>query len=39
VALWNIVLVQDDASRGVHNPSFAFEVLDNTLQHVASFLK
>jgi hypothetical protein len=38
-ALWNTVLVQDDASRGVHNPSFAFEVIDASLVHVGSFAK
>ena len=26
-AMWNVVLVQDDASRGVHNPSFSLDVL------------
>ncbi|MBJ6726927.1 carboxypeptidase-like regulatory domain-containing protein [Geomesophilobacter sediminis] len=36
-ALWNTVLVQDDASRGVHNPAFAFEVLDNTYAHVGTW--
>ncbi len=38
-ALWNTVLVQDDASRGVHNPSFTFEVMDATLAHIATFTK
>jgi hypothetical protein len=38
-ALWNTVLVQDDASRGVHNPSFEFEVMQATVQHLASFTK
>jgi mono/diheme cytochrome c family protein len=38
-ALWNAVLVQDDASRGVHNPAFTFEVMDATAGHVASFTK
>ncbi|MGC4000904.1 MAG: carboxypeptidase regulatory-like domain-containing protein [Anaeromyxobacter sp.] len=38
-ALWNTVLVQDDASKGVHNPSFSFEVMDQTLVHIASFTK
>jgi hypothetical protein len=37
--LWNTVLVQDDASRGVHNPGFAFRLVDNTSAHVAGFLK
>lgn len=36
-ALWNTVLVQDDASRGVHNPAFIFEVLDNTYAHVGTW--
>ncbi len=36
-ALWNTVLVQDDASRGIHNPAFTFEVLDNTYMHASSF--
>jgi hypothetical protein len=38
-ALWNAVLVQDDASRGVHNPTFGFQVMDATLGHVTSFTK
>jgi hypothetical protein len=38
-ALWNTVLVQDDASRGIHNPSFEFEVMQATVQHVATFTK
>lgn len=38
-ALWNTVLVQDDASRGVHNPSFTFQVIDNTMAHVTAFAK
>ncbi len=38
-ALWNAVLVQDDASKGVHNPSYSFEVMDETLVHVNAFLK
>jgi hypothetical protein len=38
-ALWNTVLVQDDASRAIHNPSFTFQVMDNTTAHVATFLK
>jgi hypothetical protein len=36
-SLWNTVLVQDDASRGVHNPAFSFEVLDNTYAHLATW--
>lgn len=36
-ALWNTVLVQDDASRGVHNPAFTFEMLDNTYVHVSTW--
>lgn len=36
-ALWNAVLVQDDASRGVHNPSFELEVMDATIRNVAVF--
>lgn len=28
--LWNTVLVQDDASHGVHNPSFTNQVIDAT---------
>jgi len=38
-ALWNTVLVQDDASRGVHNPGFTFDVIDATLAHVGTFTK
>lgn len=38
-ALWNTVLVQDDASRGVPNPSFSLEVIDASLVHVASFTR
>lgn len=36
-ALWNTVLVQDDASRGVHNPSFTFQLLDQTYAHVGTW--
>jgi hypothetical protein len=36
-SLWNTVLVQDDASRGVHNPAFSFEVLDNTYAHISTW--
>jgi hypothetical protein len=36
-ALWNTVLVQDDASRGVHNPAFSFEVLDNTYAKISTW--
>jgi|GEM_PF-1516421 len=36
-SLWNTVLVQDDASRGVHNPAFTFELLDNTYVHASTF--
>jgi hypothetical protein len=38
-ALWNTVLVQDDASRGVHNPSFGFQVMDATIAHLSAFTK
>jgi hypothetical protein len=38
-ALWNTVLVQDDASHGVHNPSFSLEVIDATVQHVNGYTK
>jgi hypothetical protein len=37
--LWNAVLVQDDASKGVHNPAFTFEILDRTIQNVGVFAK
>jgi hypothetical protein len=37
--LWNTVLVQDDASKGVHNPAFTFEILDATIQNVSVFAK
>ena len=37
--LWNAVLVQDDASKGVHNPAFTFEILDRTIQNVSVFAK
>ena len=32
-------VVQDDASRGVHNPAFSLEVLSNTFNHVSQLLK
>ena len=38
-ALWNTVLVQDDASRGVHNPSFEYEVMDTTISHANGFTR
>jgi len=38
-ALWNTVLVQDDASRGVHNPSFTFDVIDASLAHLGTFTR
>lgn len=38
-ALWNTALVQDDASRGVHNPSFEYEVMDTTISHVSGFTR
>ena len=34
-ALWNYLLVKQDGSFGVHNPSFAFEILKTTQAKVA----
>ncbi|HEY4744755.1 MAG TPA: multiheme c-type cytochrome, partial [Desulfuromonadaceae bacterium] len=36
-ALWNTVLVQDDASRGIHNPSFTANVMGQSVSHVMNF--
>jgi hypothetical protein len=33
-ANWNAVLVEADASRGVHNPSFSTNVLNTTITRV-----
>ena len=29
-ALWNYYLVKGDGSRGIHNPTFVFQILTNT---------